>query len=218
MTDDQTSAHLVKLQWVTPNAEQVIGDLARVSAPENQGKDAAKLIAYLIKHQHWSPLEMANMCVEINTTRDIARQLLRHRSFSFQEFSQRYADVTKLEEAPLREARLQDHKNRQNSLETLDQDLKEWWEDCQADLSNQAILIYNEALKNGIAKEVARAVLPEGLTMSKMYMNGSLRSWVHFYQLRSGNGTQKETREIAMEIGTLLKQHCPAVWNALHNV
>lgn len=218
MTDDQTSAHLVKLQWLTPNAEQVIGDLARVSSPENQGKDATKLIAYLIKHQHWSPLEMANMCVEINTTRDIARQLLRHRSFSFQEFSQRYADVTKLEEAPLREARLQDHKNRQNSLETLDQDLKEWWEDCQADLSNQAILIYNEALKNGIAKEVARAVLPEGLTMSKMYMNGSLRSWVHFYQLRSGNGTQKETREIAMEIGNLLKQHCPAVWNALHNV
>lgn len=218
MTADLTSAPLVKLQWLTPNTEQVIGDLARVSAPENQGKDSKQLIKYLISHQHWSPLEMANMCVEINTTRDIARQLLRHRSFSFQEFSQRYADVTKLEEAPLREARLQDTKNRQNSLETLDQDLKEWWEDCQADLSNQAIVIYNKALKNGIAKEVARAVLPEGLTMSKMYMNGSLRSWVHFYQLRSGNGTQKETREIAMEIGVILKQHCPAVWDALHNV
>lgn len=218
MTDDQTSAHLVKLQWVTPNAEQVIGDLARVSSPENQGKDATKLIAYLIKHQHWSPLEMANMCVEINTTRDIARQLLRHRSFSFQEFSQRYADVTKLEEAPLREARLQDHKNRQNSIIVEDEALQDWWEHQQATLSNNAILLYNEALEKGIAKEVARAVLPEGLTMSRMYMNGTLRSWVHFYQLRSGNGTQKETREIAMEIGTLLKQHCPAVWDALHNV
>lgn len=209
-------AEQIKLQWITPNAEQIIGDLARVSSPENQGKDSAALVKYLITHQHWSPLEMANMCVEINTTRDIARQLLRHRSFSFQEFSQRYADVTKLEEAPLREARLQDYKNRQNSLSVNDTELQDWWQIEQADLSNQAIAVYNQALKYGIAKEVARAVLPEGLTMSKMYMNGTIRSWVHFYQLRSGNGTQKECREIALQVGELLKQHVPNIWSVLN--
>lgn len=212
-----TTKKLVVFQWITPNAEQVIGDLARVSAPENQGKDATKLINYLIKHQHWSPLEMANMCVEINTTRDIARQLLRHRSFSFQEFSQRYAEVTKLEEAPLREARLQDIKNRQNSITVQDEALQEWWEQGQASLSNNAILLYNEALDRGIAKEVARAVLPEGLTMSRLYMNGTIRSWVHFYMLRSSNGTQKECQEIALQIGNLLKANLPSLWGAICN-
>ena len=191
--------------------------MARVSAPENIGKDASKLLTYLIKHHHWSPYEMVNMCVEINTTRDIARQLLRHRSFSFQEFSQRYAEVDKLPPAPLREARLQDTKNRQNSLEVNDQELQEWWVDCQRDLVNQAEMVYKEALSLGIAKEVARAVLPEGLTTSRMYMNGTLRSWIHFYQLRSGNGTQKETRAIADNIGYLLEAYFPNIWKALNN-
>lgn len=211
----QSSAHLVKHVWSTPNAEQLVADMARVSAPENVGKNADKLLAYLIKKQHWSPYEMVNMCVEINTTRDIARQLLRHRSFSFQEFSQRYAEVTKLEEAPLREARLQDTKNRQNSITVEDEALQDWWENYQAKISNDAIGIYNEALKRGIAKEVARSVLPEGLTMSKMYMNGTLRSWIHFYQLRSGNGTQKETQQIALSIGDLLLENFPTICKVL---
>lgn len=205
----------VKLVWLTPQAEQVIGDLARVSAPENQGKDATSLIKYLISHQHWSPLEMANMCVEINTTRDIARQLLRHRSFSFQEFSQRYAAVDKLELPPLREARLQDTKNRQNSIEFNDAAISSVWEYKQDQVRRIALEAYNEALASGIAKEVARAVLPEGLTASKMYMNGTIRSWVHFYQLRSGNGTQKECRLIAEDIGLLLQENLPNLWHAL---
>lgn len=209
------SDHLVKYVWSTPNAEQLVADMARVSAPENIGKDASKLLAYLIKHQHWSPYEMVNMCVEINTTRDIARQLLRHRSFSFQEFSQRYAEVDKLDKAPMREARLQDTKNRQNSLETDNASLNNWWQYMQHGLQEQAQVIYKEALSKGIAKEVARAVLPEGLTTSKMYMNGTLRSWVHFYQLRSGNGTQKETRAIADNIGYLLGAYFPNIWKAL---
>lgn len=207
----------VKLIWTTPNGEQLIGDMARVSAPENQGKDATKLLNYLMRNKHWSPLEMANMCVEISTTRDIARQLLRHRSFSFQEFSQRYAEVTKLEEAPLREARLQDYENRQNSIATEDEALQDWWENNQVTLSNNAILLYNEALKKGIAKEVARVILPEGLTMSKMYMNGTIRSWVHFCQLRCGNGTQKETQQIANECLHLLEQHYPNIVKGIND-
>lgn len=206
---------LVKYVWSTPNAEQLVADMARVSAPENIGKDASKLLAYLIKHQHWSPYEMVNMCVEINTTRDIARQLLRHRSFSFQEFSQRYAEVDKLPPAPLREVRLQDTKNRQNSLETNNSLLDEWWELNQKHLVEHATKVYQGALEMGIAKEVARAVLPEGLTTSRMYMNGTLRSWIHFYQLRSGNGTQKETRQIADAVGMLLEQNFPNIWKAL---
>jgi len=209
------SDHLVKYVWSTPNAEQLVADMARVSAPENIGKDASKLLAYLIKHQHWSPYEMVNMCVEINTTRDIARQLLRHRSFSFQEFSQRYAEVDKLPPAPLREARLQDTKNRQNSLEVDNPLLNEWWELNQKHLLEHATTVYQGALANGIAKEVARAVLPEGLTTSRMYMNGTLRSWIHFYQLRSGNGTQKEARQIADAVGMLLEQNFPNIWKAL---
>jgi thymidylate synthase (FAD) len=211
----QEPTPLVKYVWSTPNAEQLVADMARVSAPENIGKDADKLLAYLIKHQHWSPYEMVNMCVEINTTRDIARQLLRHRSFSFQEFSQRYASVDKLEQAPLREARLQDTKNRQNSITIENEALEDWWEHQQAVLRQTALSLYNDALGQGIAKEVARAVLPEGLTSSRMYMNGTLRSWIHFYQLRSGNGTQKETRAIADEVGCLLQDNFPNIWKAL---
>ena len=206
---------LVKYIWSTPNAEQLVADMARVSAPENIGKDASKLLAYLIKHQHWSPYEMVNMCVEINTTRDIARQLLRHRSFSFQEFSQRYAEVDKLPPAPLREARLQDTKNRQNSISVEDEALQDWWEQEQDMCVKNTQAIYQLALQKGIAKEVARAVLPEGLTTSRMYMNGTLRSWIHFYQLRSGNGTQKETRQIADAVGMLLEQNFPNIWKAL---
>lgn len=174
---------------------------ARVSNPAGQMNTATneKLIKYLIKNQHWSPLEMVNVCLEIETTRDIARQMLRHRSFSFQEFSQRYADPTaELAEAfVLREARLQDTKNRQNSIETDNPALQAFWETQQKRVLDAAQSAYQWALDNGIAKEQARAVLPEGLTVSRLYMNGSLRSWIHYIQLRSGNGTQKEHMEIA---------------------
>lgn len=208
---------LTKLVWTTPNGEQLIGDMARVSAPENQGKEASKLLHYLIQNHHWSPLEMVNACFEINTTRDIARQLLRHRSFSFQEFSQRYSDTSKLELPDAREARLQDNKNRQNSIESNDFDLHADWSFMQYDLQAHAVQTYNKALEMGIAKEVARVVLPEGLTASKMYMNGTIRSWYHFCQLRCGNGTQKETKQIADSIKEELKQHYPTIWNLIDN-
>jgi thymidylate synthase (FAD) len=202
-----------KLVWVTPEADQLVAYMARVSAPQNQGNEATapKLINYLIKHQHWSPFEMANMCLEINTTRDIARQLLRHRTFTFQEFSQRYADVGELPEAPLREARLQDHKNRQSSIPTTDEVLSVWWKTAQDNIRASAETAYQIALDYGIAKEVARAVLPEGLTASRLYMNGTLRSWLHFCALRRGNGTQKETRELADEAWGLLRETCPSI-------
>lgn len=171
---------------------------ARVSNPANQTNMATgeKLVRYLMKNDHWSPLEMVSVCLEIETTRDIARQILRHRSFSFQEFSQRYAiaDIG----AEVREARLQDKKNRQNSIETDDTKLAEEWMDRQELLIAHAKDTYTWALDNGIAKEQARAVLPEGNTVSRMYMNGTLRSWIHYIQLRSGNGTQKEHKKIAM--------------------
>ena len=179
---------------------------ARVSNPAGQMNTATneKLIKYLIKNQHWSPLEMVNVCLEIETTRDIARQMLRHRSFSFQEFSQRYADPTaELEDAfVLREARRQDTKNRQNSVELdlsndADRFLAAGWENIQREVIRKCREAYEYAIANGIAKEQARAVLPEGLTVSRLYMNGSLRSWIHYIQLRSGNGTQKEHMEIA---------------------
>jgi thymidylate synthase (FAD) len=179
--------------------QELVAYCARVSNPTNQlnTETSENLIKYLIKHQHWSPLEMASACLEIETTRDIARQILRHRSFSFQEFSQRYADPTQDLSFELREARLQDTKNRQNSIETNNKSLNDAWHNKQRDLANQALEIYKWAVDNGIAKEVARAVLPEGLTMSRMYMNGTLRSWIHYIQLRSANGTQKEHMEIA---------------------
>ena len=180
------------------NLLEQVAFVARVSNPANQDNNdtAEKLVRYLIKHQHWSPLEMVNVCLEINTTRDIARQILRHRSFSFQEFSQRYAVVEN--EFEYREARLQDQKNRQNSIETESDYIKERWEQEQASVVLRVQQAYDWAIKNGIAKEQARVVLPEGMTPSRLYMNGTLRSWVHYIQLRSANGTQKEHQEIAI--------------------
>ena len=185
---------------------------ARVSNPSNQinSETSEKLIKYLVKHQHWSPLEMATMCLEIETTRDIARQILRHRSFSFQEFSQRYADPTKDLEFVTREARLQDPKNRQNSIsEGVDVMLQYEWDKRQEDLIAQVKIQYDWAIANGIAKEQARALLPEGLIMSRMYMSGTLRSWIHYIQLRSGNGTQKEHMEIARECAKVIAEVFP---------
>ena len=183
---------------------------ARVSNPSNQSNTATneRLIDYLIKHDHWSPLEMVHICLEIETTRDIARQILRHRSFSFQEFSQRYAVADLGMET--REARLQDTKNRQNSIETDDPKLQEWTyiQETIAEKSREA---YQWALEKGIAKEQARAVLPEGMTVSRMYMNGTLRSWLHYIQLRSGNGTQKEHREVALECAKVIATVFPLI-------
>lgn len=197
----------VKLVWITPNAAQVISDCARVSNPANQGKDGTKLIQYLIDNKHFSPLEMASACFEIETTRDIARQILRHRSFSFQEFSQRYAEVP--QEFIYREARLQDVKNRQNSITNTDEELQNWFDYQVYSVQSAARQVYEEALKRGIAKEQARCVLPEGLTMSRMYMTGNIRSWKHYVDLRSGNGTQKEHQLIAQAIGEQLKEQLP---------
>lgn len=197
------------------NTTELVAFCARVSNPGNQSnKDTSeKLIRYLIKHQHWSPLEMVNMCLEIETTRDIARQMLRHRSFSFQEFSQRYADPTKDLAFVLREARLQDPKNRQNSIEldgTLGQALiSDEWMFKQKELIAHAIEVYNWAVAKGIAKEQARAVLPEGNTVSRLYMNGTLRSWIHYIQLRSANGTQKEHMQIAQKCAEVIAKVFP---------
>ena len=181
------------------DAQELIAFCARVSNPSNQFNNdtSEKLIRYLVKHQHWSPLEMVSACMEITTTRDIARQILRHRSFSFQEFSQRYADPTKDLNFVTREARLQDTKNRQNSVATDDVLLQNEWFRAQQRVIYAAQREYEWAIKNGIAKEQARAVLPEGLIESRLYMNGTLRSWIHFIELRSANGTQKEHQEIA---------------------
>lgn len=200
------------------DVQDLIAYCARVSNPTNQfnAGTSEKLIKYLINNQHWSPLEMVSACMEITTTRDIARQILRHRSFSFQEFSQRYADPTaQLEEAfVIREARFQDTKNRQNSVEldmTDDAQRKVAyeWERAQKRVLFSVKQEYEWAIKNGIAKEQARAVLPEGLTVSRMYMNGTLRSWIHFIELRSGNGTQKEHREVALEIAKCIGEIFP---------
>ena len=182
------------------DAQELIAYCARVSNPSNQfnSETSEKLIRYLVKHAHWSPLEMVSACVEITTTRDIARQILRHRSFSFQEFSQRYADPTRDLKFVTREARLQDPKNRQNSVEVEDQHLQNEWFRAQQRVIYAAQREYEWAIKNGIAKEQARAVLPEGLIESRLYMNGTLRSWIHFIELRSGNGTQKEHQLVAL--------------------
>ena len=182
------------------DAQELIAYCARVSNPSNQfnSETSEKLIRYLVKHAHWSPLEMVSACVEITTTRDIARQILRHRSFSFQEFSQRYADPTRDLNFVTREARLQDPKNRQNSVQVEDQLLQNEWFRAQQRVIYAAQREYEWAIANGIAKEQARAVLPEGLIESRLYMNGTLRSWIHFIELRSGNGTQKEHQLVAV--------------------
>ena len=193
------------------DVQELIAYCARVSNPSNQlnTDTSEKLIRYLVKHQHWSPLEMVSACLEITTTRDIARQILRHRSFSFQEFSQRYADPTKDLNFVLREARLQDPKNRQNSVATDNLALAAWWETRQKRVIEEARNAYEWAITNGIAKEQARAVLPEGLIESRLYMNGTLRSWIHFIELRSANGTQKEHQEVAVACAEVIAKIFP---------
>lgn len=193
---------------------------ARVSNPSNQNNTETneKLLRYLIKHKHWSPFEMASACLEIETTRDIARQILRHRSFSFQEFSQRYANPTEDLDFKVREARLQDQKNRQNSVETDDAKLMITWEEMQQEVIDASINAYQWAIENGIAKEQARAVLPEGNTESRMYMNGTIRSWIHFIDLRSGNGTQKEHILIARECAKAIEPVFPMIMEFVHEL
>lgn len=193
------------------DAQELIAYCARVSNPANQlnTETSEKLIRYLVKHKHWSPLEMVSACIEIETTRDIARQILRHRSFSFQEFSQRYADPTKDLDFVLREARLQDTKNRQNSIEVNDPALSAWWDAKQKFIIETVKQTYAEAIERGIAKEQARAILPEGNTVSRLYMNGTLRSWIHFIELRSANGTQLEHQEVAVACAKVIAEIFP---------
>ena len=201
------------------DAQELIAYCARVSNPSNQlnTDTSEKLIRYLVRHQHWSPLEMVSACIEITTTRDIARQILRHRSFSFQEFSQRYADPTQDLAFVLREARLQDNKNRQNSIQTDDERLQRDWQHQQQQVINYAKSAYQWAIARGIAKEQARAVLPEGLIESRLYMNGTLRSWIHFIELRSANGTQKEHQEVAVACAKVISTIFPMSESLVHN-
>jgi len=210
------------ISYTKSNEHESVQDLvaycARVSNPANQNNTDTneKLIRYLIKNQHWSPLEMVSICLEIETTRDIARQILRHRSFSFQEFSQRYAIADLGNE--LKEARTQDKKNRQNSIITNDELLKEHWNEKQQTIIEHTNAAYKWAIDNGIAKEQARAVLPEGLTLSRLYMNGTLRSWVHYIQLRSGNGTQKEHRDVAIACANAIRPIFPMIEELLDGI
>jgi thymidylate synthase (FAD) len=201
----------VKLVWATPDAEENVAYMARVSNPPNQDnkETAPKLLRYLMNNKHWSPFEMVNVCMEIECTRDIARQILRHRSFSFQEFSQRYAEALGAEYS---EVRLQDEKNRQNSLPTQDRELQRWWDEQQLLVMKQAQFAYGAALNNGIAKEVARKVLPEGITNSRMYMNGTLRSWMHYVDIRCDVATQKEHREVAEKCKAILTNLFPSLY------
>lgn len=205
----------VKLVWATPDADKHIGYCARVSNPANQDNpNVAGLLKYCAKNAHWSVFEMASVCLEVSTTRDIARQILRHRSFSFQEFSQRYADATQLGDFTTRECRLQDNKNRQNSLETDDIGLTVWWQAVQNRMIDETQFLYGEALKRGIAKEQARALLPEGLTPSKLYVNGTMRSWITFLQARLDPSTQKEHRLVAQDVLTVLRDVAPVTMSA----
>lgn len=200
----------IKLMWGTPSADQMIAKMARVSNPDNQDNPEFKrLLSYLMKHNHVSPFEMASMCVEIDTTRDISRQILRHRSFSFQEFSGRYEDMTKLGDMVERECRLQDKDNRQSSLECNNKGLAKWFKGSQDWVYGEAIQAYERAIESGIAKEQARALLPEGLTPTRLYMTGTLRSWIHYIQVRAGEETQKEHRVIAQGALEVLRQVAP---------
>lgn len=200
----------VKLMWATPDADKQIAFMARVSNPDNQENEEFKrLLNYLMKHNHVSPFEMASMCVEIDTTRDISRQILRHRSFSFQEFSGRYEDMTKLGDMVERECRLQDMGNRQSSLECDDEFLSGNFTIIQRMLWRDSVKAYNALIKDGVAKEQARALLPEGLTPTRLYMTGTLRSWIHYIQVRAGEETQKEHRIIAQGALEVLRQVAP---------
>ena len=205
----------VNLVWATPDIEEKVAYCARVSNPENQHNHdtAPKLLKYLLKHKHFSPFEMANVCMEIETTRDIARQVLRHRSFSFQEFSQRYAVVN---DFSFRDCRVQDEKNRQNSFVSVDPELNNWWRATQLRVQQEAEFMYRAALNRGVAKEQARALLPEGMAVSRMYMNGTLRSWLHYIEVRTDPSTQKEHREVAEACKTVIGLVCPSImeiWN-----
>lgn len=197
---------------INMDVTEMVAYCARVSNPSNQTntETSEKLIRYLIKHQHWSPLEMVSACLEINTTRDIAHQIVRHRSFSFQEFSQRYANPQDMDDTfEVREARLQDPKNRQNSIPVADMELQMWWDAQQKHIIEIAKTTYDNALSKGIAKEQARAVLPEGLTKTRLYMNGTLRSWIHYMELRGGHGTQKEHMDIAHACAEVISKIFP---------
>lgn len=202
-----------RLVWVTPDAEKHIVFCARVSNPDNQNNENYEgLLNYCKTHGHWSVFEMASACIEINAPRDITRQILRHRSFSFQEFSQRYAEVDKLPFSGYREARLQDTKNRQNSISLENNHLKEEWEEMQSTILYTVENFYKKALAKGMAKECARVILPEGLTPSRVYMSGTIRSWLHYLQVRQGNGTQKEHIEIANQIYKVLAKELPKIF------
>ena len=199
--------------YVGENVQELIAYTARVSNPSNQDntETSERLLRYLIREKHWSPFEMVSACLEVETTRDIARQLLRHRSFSFQEFSQRYADPTQDLKFQLRDTRLQDTKNRQNSIDTNDAELQLEWLMQQSEVVNAAKKSYNWAIENGIAKEQARAVLPEGIIESRLYVNGTIRSWIHYIGLRSGHGTQKEHIQLAVECAKALEPIFPMI-------
>lgn len=207
----------VKLVWGTPQGEELVAYMARVSNPKNQNnpETASKLLKYLVKNKHWSPFEMVNVCMEIETTRDIARQILRHRSFSFQEFSQRYAVSDSF---TMSECRMQDEKNRQNSLSTDDRQLMYWWEGAQNRVLTDAKFMYESAIAKGIAKEVARKLLPEGLTMSRLYMNGTLRSWLHYIDIRCDNATQKEHRDVAEQCRGIIFDLYPSLKEIVNGV
>lgn len=205
----------VKTVWSTPEIDKVLGYITRVSNPANQTNEKVEgLLRYCMTHGHVSPFEMANVCLELNTTRDIGRQVLRHKSFFFQEFSGRYQDMSLLDKAEIRETRLQDTKNRQNSLETDDVELKDWWYKTQSDIQSVCYELYEDALKKGIAKEQARAVLPEGLTNSRMYMNGTLRSWIFYLKQRLDPTTQKEHRVLAQQVLEELRKVAPITMSA----
>lgn len=207
----------VKLIWTTPDGENLVAQMARVSNPANQNnkETAPKLLKYLVKNKHWSPFEMVSACVEIETTRDIAHQIVRHRSFSFQEFSQRYAEATNFE---IRETRLQDPTNRQSSLLNEDRELDDMWKRAQQDVIDHAAKVYRWALDAGIAKEVARSILPEGNTYTRLYMTGTLRSWLHYLDVRMDYSTQKEHRQVAVAIYKALQQHYPNILEMINEV
>ena len=205
----------VKLMWATPEADKMIAKMARVSNPDNQdNEEFQRLLKYLMKHNHYSPFEMASMCVQIDTTRDISRQILRHRSFSFQEFSQRYEDAGKLGDMVERECRLQDTKNRQSSLECTNRQYNNDFLTAQQEVWQKCLYEYTLAINAGIAKEQARALLPEGLTPTRMYMTGTLRSWIHYIQVRADSTTQKEHRVIAEQVLQVLREAAPVTATA----
>lgn len=208
--------HSARLEWITLGAQTKIVRIARVSSdPDVASGPDDRLLRYLVKHKHWSPFEMANMCVEIMTTRDIGRQILRHRAFHFQEFSQRYQDVSILGDMVLREARIRHPTNRQMSLECANEALSNGWAMAQNEVLNEAMEAYDLALKNGIAKEVARAILPEGLTPSRMYMNGTIRDWIHFINVRADETAQKEVRMVAESVRDIFAEQMPVIAEAV---